>query len=46
MFERALEYLVGELVAGPGPTGGQVPHVLQDGVVAQTRLLGQLVLNN
>ena len=39
MLERPLEYLVGELVAGPGPPGGQVAHVLEDGVVAHARLL-------
>ena len=44
MLERALKYLVRELVSGPGSPGGQVAHVLEDRVVAHARLLRQLIL--
>ena len=44
MFERPLEDLVRELVPGPGPPGGEVAHVLEDGVEDERGLLAQLVL--
>ena len=44
MFERPLEYGVRELVACPGSAGGQVAHVLEDGVCGGAGLARHLVL--
>jgi len=44
MFQGALKDLVGELIAGPGSPGGQVPHVLELSVEDEASLLAELVL--
>ena len=44
VFERPLEYGVRELVACPGSAGGQVAHVLEDGVCGGAGLARHLVL--
>ena len=44
MFQRPLKYLIRQLVAGPGPPGGEISHVLQYGVEHQTGLPSQLIL--
>lgn len=44
MLERAVEDLVGEVVALAVPPGGEVAHVLEDGVEGVDGLLSELLL--